>query len=256
MTETIAITVSYEGAGFAGFARQPGQRTVQGELESALATALRSPVETTGAGRTDAGVHALGQVVSFRAEGEADLKALLRSLNALTGPDLAVTGMRRASSDFSARFSAVGREYRYRIVPGPVPPLFLARTAWWMPHSLDLGAMRQGAEHILGEHDFKSFCVTASAEGKRTVRRIDLLDVEPVHEMGEHCIVVRVVGNAFLHSMVRIIVGSLVEVGRRRQDPSWIASALAACHRDAAGPTAPPEGLTLWHVHYPEECWL
>lgn len=256
MTETIAITVSYEGAGFAGFARQPGQRTVQGEIETALATALRTPVETTGAGRTDAGVHALGQVVSFSVGIEADLKALLRSLNALTGPDIAVTEMRRASGDFNARFSAVGREYRYRVVPGPVPPLFLARTAWWVPQALDLGAMREGAQHLIGEHDFKSFCVTASAEGKRTVRRVDLLEIEPAHEMGEHCIVVRIAGNAFLHSMVRIIVGSLVEIGRGRQDPRWLASALAACDRDAAGPTAPPEGLTLWHVHYPEECWL
>lgn len=257
MAVTIALTVSYDGTAFAGFARQPAQRTVQGELETALATALRTPVETTGAGRTDAGVHALGQVVSFSlAEPDAELSALLRSLNALTGPDIVVTGVRRAADGFSARHSAVGREYRYRIAPGPVPPLFLAHTAWWVPQALDLGAMREGATNLLGEHDFKSFCVTASADGKRTFRRLDLVEVAPAHEMGEHCIVIRVVGNAFLHSMVRIIVGSLVEVGRGKREPAWIASALAACDREAAGPTAPPEGLTLWHVHYPEECWL
>ncbi|MGB4593810.1 MAG: tRNA pseudouridine(38-40) synthase TruA [Coriobacteriia bacterium] len=258
MTVTIALTVSYDGTAFAGFARQPAQRTVQGELEAALATALRTNVETTGAGRTDAGVHALGQVVSFSLPdgSEADLTALLRSLNALTGPDIVVTGVRRAASGFSARHSAVGREYRYRIVPGPVRPLFLARTALWVPQTLDLGAMREGATHLLGEHDFKSFCVTASAEGKRTFRRLDRVEVTPAHEMGEHCIVIRVVGNAFLHSMVRIIVGSLIEVGRGKHEPAWIASALDKCDREAAGPTAPPEGLTLWHVHYPQECWL
>jgi tRNA pseudouridine38-40 synthase len=253
----IALTLSYDGSGFHGFARQDGLATVQGTLEAALTTAVRRDVTTVGAGRTDAGVHALGQVVSF-AGGEDDPPAaeLLRSLNALAGPDIAVTGIRRAAPDFDARRSALCREYRYRIVTGPVPPIFLAGRAWWAKGTLDLAAMRDGAEHLLGEHDFRSFCVTGSADGKRTVRDIEVLEVAPAVEMGEHCIVVRVVGRSFLHSMVRIIVGTLIEVGRGRRSPAWVAEALDACDRAAAGQTAPPEGLTLWHVTYPDEVWL
>lgn len=257
MPETIVLTVCYDGTGLAGFARQPGQETVQGRLEAALATVLRTHVTTTGAGRTDAGVHALGQVVSFESTGnEAEPVALVRSLNALAGPGIVVSGVRRAAPGFSARYSAVSREYRYRIVPGPVAPIFLSRYAWWSKSTFDLGAMREGAAHLVGEHDFRSFCVSESAEGKHTSRLLETVEVAPGNEMGEHCIVVRIVGNAFLHSMVRIIVGSLVEVGRGARHPDWIAGALRACERSAAGPTAPSQGLTLWHVGYPEECWL
>lgn len=257
MPETIVLTVSYDGAPFAGFARQPGLNTVQGRLENALATALRTPVETTGAGRTDAGVHALGQVVSFEATGaEPETPALLRSLNALVGDGIVVTEVRRAAPGFSARHSAVAREYRYRIVPGPVPPLFLKPYAWQVPAALDLRAMRDAAAHLIGEHDFRSFCVAASAEGIQTVRRVECIEIVPEHVLGEHALVIRVVGNAFLHSMVRVLVGTLVEVGRGKRTPAWVAEVLAAKDRGAAGPTVPPEGLTLWHVTYPEECRL
>lgn len=257
MTGTTVLTLSYDGSDFAGFARQPGLSTIQGEVESALRTALRREVETVGAGRTDAGVHALAQVISFEAH-DADVEpaSLLRSLNALTPPGIVVTGARDASAGFSARHSAVAREYRYRIVPGPVPPLFLARYAWTVRHTLNLNDMRQAATHLLGEHDFRSFCVTESGRDKRTYRRLDLIDITPESVLGEHSLTVRVIGNAFLHSMVRVIVGSLVEVGVGRRSPGWMRDALVACERQAAGPTAPAHGLTLWHVTYPEECWL
>lgn len=256
MTTTIALSVSYNGREFAGFARQPGQSTVQGRLEVALATVLRGEIETVGAGRTDAGVHALEQVVSFETDADVDRHTLLRSLNALVGDGIVVTGVREAPAGFSARHSAVAREYRYRIVPGPVPPLFLAPYAWWVKGTLNLGAMREAASALIGEHDFRSFCVASSAEGIRTFRRLDVVEITSETMMGEHGLVVRVVGNAFLHSMVRTIVGSLVEVGVGRRPAAWIAEALAACDRTAAGPTAPAHGLTLWHVSYPEECWL
>lgn len=257
MPGAIALTVSYDGSGFAGFARQPGLETVQGRLESALAIVLRRECATVGAGRTDAGVHALGQVVSFDADGgEPDSSALLRSLNALVGDGIVVTGVRHASEGFSARHSAIGREYRYRLVPGPVPPLFLIDYAWWVKGTLDLGAMRDAAQALVGEHDFRSFCVTESAEGQRTVRRLDLVAIEPESVLGEHAVTVRVTGNAFLHSMVRVIVGSLVEVGLGRRPAAWLGEALAACDRAAAGPTAPAKGLVMWHVDYPDECWL
>ena len=257
MSGSIALTVSYNGSGLAGFARQPGLVTVQGEIERALGVILRRDVEIVGAGRTDAGVHALGQVVSFEADGvEPEPTALLRSLNALTDERVVVTGVRRAAAGFSARHSAVAREYRYRIVPGPVPPLFLAPYAWWVPAALEIPAMRDAAVHLIGEHDFRSFCVTASAHGQRTVRRIEAIEIVPEVVLGEHSLTVRVVGNAFLHSMVRVIVGSIAEVGSRRHDASWMAEALGARDRASAGPTAPAGGLTLWHVSYPEECWL
>lgn len=254
---SIALIVSYDGAPFAGFARQPGQATVQGRLEEALRTALRREVETVGAGRTDAGVHALGQVISFEANGdEPPLTSLARSVTALAGPGIVVSRARRARPGFSARFDAVSREYRYRLVPGSVPPLFLAPWAWHVPGELDLEAMRTAAAHLLGEHDFRSFCVADSAEDKNTVRRIDEIEISSEQQLGEGNLVVRVVGNAFLHSMIRIIVGSLVEVGTTRRDPAWLAEALAAEDRAAAGPTAPPQGLTLWAVEYPREVWV
>jgi tRNA pseudouridine38-40 synthase len=251
------LTVRYDGAPFAGFQRQAGRETVQSRLESALATALRREVAFECAGRTDAGVHALGQVVSFpSAAGDPEDAALLRSLNALTGPEVVICGVRRAGDGFSARSSAVSREYRYRVIPGPVPPLFLRHDAWWVKGHLDLGAMRRASVALLGEHDFASFCVSSTAARVGTVRSVDLIEVTSESEMGEHCVVVRIAGRAFLHSMVRIIVGSLVEVGRARRPESWMSEALAARGRAAAGPTAPAHGLTLWHVVYPEELWL
>ncbi|MGV8082186.1 MAG: tRNA pseudouridine(38-40) synthase TruA [Coriobacteriia bacterium] len=250
---TIALVVAYDGARFAGFARQPGLTTVQGRLEDALTTVLRTKVEIVGAGRTDAGVHALGQVVSYEATGREPEDAVLRrSLNALAGPGIVVREVRRARPGFSARFDAIAREYRYRLVTGPVPPLFLEDVAWWVKRDLDVEAMRTGARTLLGEHDFRSFCVAESAEGKRTFRRIDSIEIAEEEHLGERCLVVRVIGNAFLHSMVRVIVGTLVEVGAGRRDAEWVAEVLEARSRAAAGPTAPAHGLTLWRVEYPE----
>jgi len=254
---SLALTVAYDGARFAGFARQPGLDTVQGRVEAALGIALRRPVETTGAGRTDAGVHALGQVISFDAAGgEPQAERLRRSLDALVGDGITIREVRAARAGFSARFDATAREYRYRIVAGTVGPLFLERFAWHVPRVLDVEAMGEAAHHLVGEHDFRSFCVTESAEGKRTVRRIDVVQLEAEEHLGEKCLCVRVVGNAFLHSMVRVIVGSLVEVGEGRRDPAWMAGALRALDRSAAGPTAPPHGLVLHSVTYPDGVWL
>lgn len=250
----VALTVAYDGEGFAGFQRQPGLRTVQGRVEEALAVILRRTVETTGAGRTDTGVHALGQVMTFPAAGdEPEAMVLGRSLNALCGPGITVRDIRLMPAGFDARHSALVREYRYRLVTGSVPPLFLERYAWWVRGRLDLDAMRRAGEALLGEHDFASFCVTESARGKNTRRGIELLEIEPSCEMGEECVVVRIRGRAFLHSMVRIIVGTLVEVGKGRRSEEWVTEALQACDRAAAGPTAPPHGLTLWSVTYPDE---
>lgn len=255
--ETWALTVAYDGASFHGFARQPGLVTVQGRIEEALATVMRREVETTGAGRTDAGVHALGQVVSFdTVAGEVtEPRRLRRSLDALTGDGMVVREVRAARPGFSARFDATAREYRYRLVGGPVAPLFIGGYAWHVAHVLDVDAMRAGAAHLVGEHDFRSFCVAESAEGQRTVRRVEAVEIAEEIHLGEPCLTVRVVGNAFLHSMVRVIIGTLVEVGTGRREAAWVGDVLAARQRSAAGPTAPAYGLTLWRVSYPADAW-
>jgi tRNA pseudouridine38-40 synthase len=254
---TTVLTIGYEGSAFHGFARQDGPDTVQGTLEHALSVALRRPVKTVGAGRTDTGVHAREQVMSFEsAAGDVDGPTLMRSLNALAGPHIVVRSVRTARDGFSARHDALSREYRFLLVRGAVPPLALRGRSWWVKGALDLDAMRSAAAELLGEHDFKSFCVGESAEGKRTVRDISALEIDEIVELGEPCIRIRIIGRSFLHSMVRIIVGTLVEVGKGRRSPEWVGAALAACDRAAAGPTAPPEGLTLWSVEYPDDVWL
>lgn len=253
---SLVLTLAYDGARFNGFAKQKDEtlRCVQSEIEKALATYFRLPVQTVCAGRTDAGVHALGQVVSCvlpksSIEG-VDRSKLLISLNALTPEDISVKDARTEDEGFSARFDAKSREYRYRIVTGAVSPQFLRRFAWWHRSRLDLDAMRAGAAHLVGEHDFKSFCKAQSAVDKVTMRFVESIDIFTEEQMGEECVVIKVVGNAFLHSMVRTIVGTLVQVGRGNHEPEWVAEVLEAKDRTAAAETAPAHGLTFWHVTY------
>jgi len=258
MSECIALLVSYDGSGFHGFARQPDKPTVQGTIESALQTIFGTAIGTTGAGRTDAGVHALGQVVSFDVPvpSAVDLTRLTRSLNALCGPRIVIRRAMRCVKGFSARFDAHTREYRYSIHPGPIPPLFISGCAWWVKKELDLGVMQEAALALIGEHDFSAFCVRDSAIGMNTHRALEVVEITEECFREERVVVVRVIGDAFLHSMVRILVGSLVETGLGRRDVDWLHEALASRDRAAAGPTAPPHGLTLWRVEYPSSCWL
>ena len=252
---TIVLSLSYRGEPFSGFARQPGLLTVQGDIERALTTALRTTVEVVGAGRTDAGVHARRQCVSFSLPEGVDLDphSVMRSLNALTHEALSVLSVEEAGAGFSARFDAQSREYRYRIVTGPAGPQFLADFAWWHRAALDVEAMRLAAAHLEGEHDFTSFCSTESLEKTSSPHRfIESIELVSGHHLGESCLEVRVVGNAFLHHMVRIVVGTLVEVGVGRREPEWVAQVLAARDRSAAGPTAPAHGLTFHSVAYPK----
>lgn len=252
---TIALTVAYDGTPFCGFARQPGQLTVQGSIEQALRTLYRRDVDTVCAGRTDAGVHARAQVVSFDLSDEEfaarPARSLKRSLNALVDDRIAVTAVQEAPTGFSARFDAVERVYRYFIFTGDYRPVLMADRVWHLPKPLDVDAMRAGAAHLIGEHDFKSFCMAVSAEGKPTCRNVSSIDVDCVTIAGEeNAVAIRVVGNAFLHSMVRTIVGTLAMVGRGQRDPAWVAEVLAARDRRAAGETAPAAGLYFWQVNY------
>lgn len=256
---TLVVRLGYRGAGFAGFAEQPGQRTVAGELRRALETALRRPCELTCAGRTDAGVHALSQYVSVPVT-EAELalpgSRLMRSLVALTPDDLSVSALFRARADFSARFDAQARSYRYRISAGDVRPVLAWDHAWWYKGMLDAAAMNEAAQLLVGEHDFKSFCKATSAVGKPTCRYVESLCVGEVVEAGEPLIAIDITGNAFLHNMVRTIAGTLVEVGRGHRRPEWVQDVLAACDRTAAGSCAPAKGLTFASVKYPDGALL
>ena len=251
---TIAITLGYRGEGFAGYAEQPGQRTVAGELRQALQTLLRRDVDMECAGRTDAGVSALRPA-----------RRLTASLVALTPDDLSIRGLRLGGPSFSARFDATQRSYRYRICCGPARPVLAWDHAWWLRSvpSLDADAMDVAAQALVGEHDFRSFCKATSAhlleaDGRSSCRCLSSVRVSHVCEAGEELVAVDVTGNAFLHNMVRIIVGSLVEVGRGHRDAAWLEGALAARDRSAAGPTAPARGLVFERVDYPEgalEAW-
>ncbi|MCL2680254.1 MAG: tRNA pseudouridine(38-40) synthase TruA [Coriobacteriia bacterium] len=257
------LTLAYKGAGFSGFARQndPAVRTIQEELEQALAVALRldTPPQTVCAGRTDAGVHAAAQVVSFDLPLLLDTRQcnqLLRSLNALTCAEISIAGLRRAAPGFSARFDALSRSYCYRIFNQVQPPIFTADFAWHVARPLDVQQMRLAADQLLGEHDFASFCSALAAkqaadEGKSTRRTLTQIDIATQQCLGEEVLAITVTGNAFLHSMVRIIVGTLQEVGAGKRAASEIPAILAARDRSAAGLTAAACGLTLQRVEYP-----
>lgn len=251
---TLSLTVSYNGASFSGFARQPGQLTVQGELEQALSLIFRRPVEVVCSGRTDAGVHALGQVVSFDVANDElegrNMRSLRRSLNALTHEGITVREVEERQPGFSARFDAQWREYHYHVCLDEVPPLFMRDFSWYVHGQLDIDAMREAAAHLVGEHDFKSFCMAASAVGKPTCRNVHEISLSREMIMGEGILTIKVVGNAFLHSMVRTIVGTLVMVGRGQRKPEWVREVLEARNRTAAGENAPAAGLVFWRVQY------
>jgi tRNA pseudouridine38-40 synthase len=241
----LKLVLAYDGTGFRGFARQPGRRTVEGVLLDALERIVGERSRLSVAGRTDAGVHAEGQVVSFDAGADIDPDRVLRAVNGMLGPEVAVRQAVRAPEGFDARRSATARHYRYRIRTDDVPDPFTARFEWHRPGRYRVGAMRDAARHLAGRHDFASFC-RRPPQGGSTVRVLRRLTVTPGHGRIE----VRASADAFLHQMVRSLVGTLVSVGEGRLDPRVIPEVLAARDRSAAGPIAPPDGLTLVSVTY------
>jgi tRNA pseudouridine38-40 synthase len=240
----VRLTLAYDGTQFRGWARNAGQRTVEGVLSDALARVLGDEAKLSVAGRTDAGVHARGQVASFVPREDVELERLQRSVNGMLAPEIVAWDVRRAADGFDARFSATAREYRYRIDIGPWPDPFDARFVWHRPGELGIGAMRRAAGSLLGEHDFASFCRRPQAGG--TVRRLERLSI--AH--GGDRIEISARANAFLHQMVRSLVGTLVDVGRGRLDPGAMDEILRARDRRAAGELAPAHGLTLERVVY------
>jgi tRNA pseudouridine38-40 synthase len=241
----LRLVLAYDGAPFSGFARQRDRRTVQGELEAALGRLAKRPVVTVGAGRTDAGVHARGQVVHADVPAELDPERVRRALNGALGPAITVREAAWAPPGFDARLSARRRTYVYRIDDSGAPdPLLRGFVLAW-PRPLDLSRMREAARPLLGEHNFAAFC--RSRAGATTTRRLRSLGIRRRGRLVE----IRLVADAFCWQMVRGIVGHLLLVGDGRRDPAGTAAVLAAADRSRAGNIAPAHGLVLESVTYP-----
>jgi tRNA pseudouridine38-40 synthase len=246
--------VAYDGTEFRGFAENIGVVTVGGTLRAAIERVLGTEVELTVAGRTDAGVHAWGQVVTFDAPADGlDLERLQRSVNGLCKPAIVVRTAEPAPPDFDARFSATWRRYRYTVLNRTVPDPFLVRTSWLVPEPLDLSSLRLGCDPLYGEHDFTSFCRAprppAGVPPPSLVRRV--IDARWT-DVGDGVLRFEIQANAFCHQMVRSLVGLLVDVGRGRRGAGDVLSVLRARDRHGLGNIAPPTGLCLWEVGYPD----
>ncbi len=261
---TLKLTLAYDGTAYAGWQVQPGQPTIQEALEAAILKVTGESVRAVASGRTDAGVHALGQVVSFSTGASLPGDVFRKALNANLPRDIAVLDAAEASDGFHAIRDAVRKRYRYLLYDGALRDVFSPRFAWHYPYGrLDAAAMQRAAEPLLGRHDFRSF-QTSGAERKTTVRNVLDLTVRrgqagenaspmtPSGLSGESSpwITLEVEADGFLYNMVRAIVGTLTEVGRGARPEHWPADVLAACNRRRAGPTAPPQGLFLVSVTY------
>jgi tRNA pseudouridine38-40 synthase len=244
----LKLTVAYDGTEFRGFAAQPDQRTVELVLRDVLERVIRrESLALTCAGRTDAGVHAWGQVVSVPVgDHHVDVDKVAYAVTRQLGPEVVVRDAAMIDAPFDARRDAKWRTYRYTIVNRPVPDPFLARTAWWVPEPLDLSLLRLGADPFLGEHDFATFC-RKRARPSTTMRRV--LD-STWHDLGDGVLRFDITATAFCWQMVRSIVGTLVDVGVGKVRPGEILGMLRARDRNAAGRVGVPEGLCLWEVGY------
>lgn len=245
----LKLTVAYDGGAYAGWQVQPDKPTVQGTLEATWQRLTQESLRVTAAGRTDAGVHAFGQVVGLTTATRLPNDDLHRALNALLPNDIAVCTIEDAPENFHATYDAVGKRYRYHIHNGRSPSVFDRHYAWHYPQPLDAAAMHTAGQGLVGHHDFSSF-ETAGSERPDSVRTIHELTV--VRGISDHSerITIDVAGDGFLYNMVRTIVGTLVEVGTGKREVAWPAEVLAAQDRRRAGQTAPPHGLFLVRVEY------
>jgi tRNA pseudouridine38-40 synthase len=250
-TRNIALRLSYDGTDFVGSQWQNNGRTVQGAIEGAWEQLTQERRRFVLAGRTDAGVHAQGQMANVRTETHHDLATLIRGMNALLPEDVAVLEVREVHADFHARFSAVRREYRYLIDTAPVAAPLLRRHVVHVPQQLDRAAMAQALALLLGEHDFAAFAGAGPPDGS-TVRRCVLAACGTVELFERELVAINLAANAFLRHMVRNIVGTLLLVGQRRLDPGAFGQVLKSRNRRQAGPTAPAHGLYLMSVSYPD----
>jgi tRNA pseudouridine38-40 synthase len=252
---TLKITLAYDGTAYVGWQRQAAGTSIQGLLEAAIARIEGDAVTVTGAGRTDAGVHALGQVASVMvpsASSSIACDAYVRALNASLPEDVRVKAVEEAGEDFHARFSARAKTYRYRLTRGGVASPFESRYAWHVTHPLDAASMRAALEACRGEHDFAAFQSTGTPvrDTVRTMLAVGVSEAPEPLESGAPLLVIELTGTGFLRHMVRAIAGTLVEIGRGRWPSAEMAAILASRDRSRAGPTAPPQGLFLIRVDY------
>ncbi|MCM1308378.1 MAG: tRNA pseudouridine(38-40) synthase TruA [Butyrivibrio sp.] len=239
------LTVKYDGTRYYGWQRQPGRDTVQGRLEEVVSRLCGAPIEVIGAGRTDAGVHAEAMTASAKLETEMSADGIRDYMNRYLPDDIAVVEVSEASPRFHARYNAVGKTYRYTLFAGKVKPVFGKRYMTVIDGTPDLEIMREAAELLVGEHDFRNFCANPKMK-KSTVRKIYGIEIEQSGDV----ITLTFRGNGFLQNMVRIMVGTLLEAGFMRLERTDIVRALETKERLKAGPTAPPQGLCLVRVDY------
>lgn len=243
----IALKIEYDGTHYAGWQYQPHCPSIQAKVEAALSQIAAEPIRTVAAGRTDAGVHALEQIVHFDTTAQRPKRAWVQGANALLPEDVRILDAWPVDPSFHARRQALARWYRYRILNRGVASALLRRQVTWWYHDLNIKNMEQGAAYLLGEHDFSSFR-GPYCQSKSPIRRVYLLEVS---RAGEE-VWIDVVANAFLHNMVRNLVGVLMAIGSGRQPPEWAKAVLEARRRSAGGVTAPAQGLCLAGVLYPE----
>jgi tRNA pseudouridine38-40 synthase len=244
----LKLTIQYDGTNYVGWQRQSDGVSIQGLLEDALAPIEGGPVTVHGAGRTDAGVHALAQVASVTVASTLEAPTMVRALNAVLPAEVRILGIEEVDADFHARFSAVSKTYDYRIVNAPLVSAFLHRYVWHVSQPLDIEAMRAAAAPLVGRHDFAGFQAAGSdvATTERTIFELDFEDGAGF----DLPLVLRITGDGFLRHMVRNITGTLVEIGIGRWDPWRVLSVLDSRDRSQAGPTAPAKGLILSHITY------
>lgn len=242
----IALGIEYDGSCYHGWQKQPGLQTVQEHLENALATVAAHPVSVYCAGRTDTGVHALGQVVHFETDSQRSERAWILGTNTNMPNSITVRWAQSVADDFHARFSALSRRYRYVIYNNPLRPAIARHAVTWHYRYLDVEQMRQAAQFLIGEHDFTSYRALG-CQAKNPVRTITKISVRRHHDI----IIVDVTANAFLHHMVRNIVGVLINIGAGHQEPIWAQQVLHAKDRTLGGVTAPPYGLYFMEAAYP-----
>lgn len=239
------LIIEYDGTRYYGWQRQPNQNTIQGKLESVLSVLCGRETEVIGAGRTDGGVHAKGMVANTFLETDLSSEKIRDYLNRYLPDDIAVLEVRESSPRFHARYNAIGKTYRYTCYDGEVKPVFDRKYYTRLEEKPDLEKMRQAAEILKGEHDFRNFCVNPRMK-KSTVRKVDRIDID--REDGYLSFTLH--GTGFLQNMVRIIVGTLLEVGYGRMTSQQVSDALRTKERQKAGPTAPAQGLCLLSVDY------
>lgn len=242
----VKLTLEYDGTNLSGWQRQANAPTVQQHVEDALSHMTGAPVVVTGASRTDAGVHARGQVCNFRTRSPIPIRGFLCGLTPWLPAAIAVVDASDVPASFHARRSARGKHYRYTVLTRPQRSPLRRRVVWQRPRPLDVTTMRAAASHLIGEHDFEAFRA-AGCSARHAVRRISSIEI---HEREDDTVVIDVHGNAFVRNMVRIIAGTLVEVGEHRRDPDDLPGILASRDRRRAGQTAPARGLCLVRVLY------